>query len=107
MIPIILITAAIVFIAQEFRYAACEVEQDFFHSEISECKRAVIQIINSCRTPEQALNCKQLINLFQAQFHNREGLIEAVEDMWDKLDIKYRALTQIGLSEMTIDSLLK
>jgi len=101
------ITAAIVFIIEEFRHARFDVEEEFNRSEINECKKSVLTIINSCRTAQQALCCKQLINLFHSQFHNRENFEAAMEELWDRLDVKYRVLTEIGLSEMTVESLIK
>lgn len=77
---------------------------------IREWQDFIMNNINSCVHPEQCNQCIALIHLFRAYFKgriNEDFLNEVVNDMWNILDKKYRAVQkEYENSEITIDQLV-
>jgi hypothetical protein len=66
--------------------------------------------INACKTSEECIICRKLIELFDKKFRGKipaQVFYDHIEIFWNRLDTKYKVIKkQEEMSELTIDQLL-
>jgi hypothetical protein len=107
----IIITATIVFIWQEYRFAVIiPVSEENPSLYFFEWHNFIEENISSCNKEEQCQTSARLLVLFHRFFRGKVDqaiLDNSLNDLWEHLDKRYRAITkEEKISDLFLDQLI-